>query len=239
MKVTCDECNKEYSIPEDRIPEKGAVFKCKVCGAKIEVSRPPQMIDSQLMQNKFFTFAKPYLSFIDNGDMFRKPFSWLYILFAVLNLILPLFILYKLIEMRIFSAGGTAAITFILFWIILAFSSWICFQIWWDRKSKLSALMNKKDEEFVATPVLSHFIQTMGESLGTYIAIVGFGFALLTTIFLSGQGGASIAIGLPFVSGGLVSIIMSPIIGFLVIVVSRFFSEQITVFAAIANNTKK
>jgi len=239
MKVTCDECKKEYSIPEDRIPAKGAVFTCKECGSKIEVSRPSQMIDSQFMKNKFFTFAKPYLSFIDDGDMFRKPFSWLYTLFAILNLILPLFILYKLIEMKIFNAGGKAAITFILLWIILAFSSWICFQIWWDRKSKISALLNKRDEEFVATPVLSHFIQTMGESLGTYIAIVGFGSALLMTIFLSGQGGGSVSIGLPLVSGGLVSIIMSPIIGFLVIVVSRFFSEQITVFTAIANNTKK
>ncbi len=138
--------------------------------------------------------------------------------------------------MQIFNAGAKVVITFILLWIILAFSSLICFQIWWDRKSKLSALLNKKEEEFLATPFLSHFIQTLGESMGTYIGIVGFGFALLTTIFLSGQGGA---IGLPFISGGFISIFVSPILGFLIIVISRFFAEQITVLASIAKNTKK
>ena len=74
--------------------------------------------------------------------------------------------------MQIFNAGAKVVITFILLWIILAFSSLICFQIWWDRKSKLSALLNKKEEEFLATPFLSHFIQTLGESVGTYIGIV-------------------------------------------------------------------
>jgi hypothetical protein len=43
------------------------------------------------MENKFFTFIKPYLSFIDNGHLYRKPFSWLYTLKAVVNLILPIY----------------------------------------------------------------------------------------------------------------------------------------------------
>ena len=54
------------------------------------------------MDNKFFTFIKPYLSFIDNGHLYRKPFSWLYSLLAVVNLILPIYIFYKAVDNNIF-----------------------------------------------------------------------------------------------------------------------------------------
>ncbi len=75
MKVVCDGCQKEYSIPDDKIPSEGGTFKCKECGSKIKVSRPTQKVDELFMKNKIFTFAKPYLSFIDKGDIFRKPFT--------------------------------------------------------------------------------------------------------------------------------------------------------------------
>jgi hypothetical protein len=42
------------------------------------------------MKSKFFTFIQPYLSYIDSGDFFRKPFGWLYMIFAVGNLLTPL-----------------------------------------------------------------------------------------------------------------------------------------------------
>jgi len=240
MKIICNFCKKEYSVPDEKIPLKGATYSCKQCGSKIVVSPPTKTVQKFSLDNKMFTFAKPYLLFIDAGEFFRKPFTWLYTIFAALTLLFPLYILYQLIAMKIFSAGGKTAIAFVLLWLILAFSSWICFQIWWDRKSKLTELLNKRDEDFVATPFLSHFVQTAGESLGTYIGITGFGFALLTTILLGNQASGSMSsLGLPFIGGGLLYIIMSPILGFLIIVVSRFFSEQITVLAAIANNTKK
>ena len=95
-------------------------------------------------------------------------------------------------------------------------------------------------DEFVATPVFSHFIQTLGEWFGTYIGLVGFGFALLATIILGDEGRyLGLILGIPYLNTGWMAVITMPIIGFLIIVVSRFLSEQIRALASIANNTKK
>lgn len=188
------------------------------------------------MDNKFFTFIKPYLSFIDKGDFFRKPFSWLYIAFAVLNLILPFYILYTAIDNNIFD------IVFILVWIVIAFASWVCFQLWWDRKNKVTET-SVENSEFVATPVFAHFIQTFGEWIGTWIGIVGFFVALLAilgsdAVYLTAAI-LTAAIGVPFIQSGIASIILIPIYGFLIVVGSRFLAEMCRALASIANNTKK
>lgn len=192
------------------------------------------------MDNKFFTFIKPYLSFIDKGDFFRKPFSWLYIAFAVLNLILPFYILYTAIDNNIFDTPAAKfIIVFILVWIVIAFASWVCFQLWWDRKNKVTET-SVENSEFVATPVFAHFIQTFGEWIGTWIGIVGFFVALLATIILGSDAVyLNAAIGVPFIQSGIASIILMPIYGFLIVVGSRFLAEMCRALASIANNTKK
>ncbi len=191
------------------------------------------------MENKFFTFIRPYLSFIDNGDLYRKPFSWLYIVFAGLNLLLPLYILYMAISNHIFSGPFKIVLVFFLAWLIIAFASWISFQLWWDRKDKIASSSSAEDE-FIATPVFCHLIQTMGEWIGTWVAIVGFGVALLMTLFLGKEASMFASqMGFSFIGTGFVSIIIMPIYGFLIIVGSRFIAEQAKALAAIANNTKK
>jgi hypothetical protein len=191
------------------------------------------------MDNKFFTFIKPYLSFIDKGDLYRKPFNWLYVLLAIINLLLPIYIFYQAVDNRIFDAPARFAIVFILVWIILAFAGWVSFQLWWDRKSKVITTSTEGDE-FIATPVFSHFIQTLGEWLGTWIAIVGFSVALLTTIILGDESYTLLYhTGLGFIRTGWLSIILNPIYGFLIIVITRFMAEQFRALSSIANNTKK
>jgi len=190
------------------------------------------------MENKFFTFIKPYLSFIDNGQLYRKPFSWLYTLLAVVNLILPIYIFYQAADNGIFDWEAKFIIVFLLVWIIIAFASWISFQLWWDRKSKVITTSSEGDE-FVATPVFSHLIQTFGEWLGTWIGIVGFSVALLTTLIL-GDGGYYLLseLGLGFMKTGFLFIILMPIYGFLIIVATRFLAEQFRALSSIANNTR-
>ena len=191
------------------------------------------------MDNKFLTFIKPYLSFIDNGHLYRKPFSWLYAILAIINLILPLYVFYMAIDNEIFYRPAKFIIVFLLVWIIMAFASWVSFQLWWDRKSKIIDTSIEGDE-FVATPVFSHLIQTIGEWLGTWIGIVGFGTALLTTIILGDEGYyLSRQIGFSFLETGWLFIILMPIYGFLIIVTTRFLAEQLRALASIANNTKK
>lgn len=191
------------------------------------------------MDQKFFTFAKPYFSFIDDGSLYRKPFSWLYTLFAIANLIIPIFVMIKAIDSYIFKGPGKFIFVFILLWIIVAFASWIGFQLWWDRKDKVNNSSSSGDD-FVATPVFSHFLQTFGEWLGTFIAIVGTGSAILMTLFLGSEGNyMGEQMGLGFAKGGITAIITMPLIGFFIIVFSRFIAEQARALASIANNTKK
>ena len=191
------------------------------------------------MDNKFFTFIKPYLSFIDNGDLYRKPFSWLYALLAIINLIVPIYVFYQAVDNDIFDAPAKFVIVFLLVWVIIAFSGWLSFQLWWDRKSKVISTSNVGDE-FVATPVFSHLIQTIGEWLGTWIGIVGFSVALLTTLILGEEGYfLSEALGLGFMETGFLFIILMPVYGFLIIVATRFLAEQFRALSSIANNTRK
>lgn len=191
------------------------------------------------MNNKFTNFIDPFLDYIDSGKLFRKPFDILYLVFAILNLLLPLFILYTGIKNDIFSTNFKFTITFILIWISIVAASWIGFQIWWNRRTKLNFSSNPEDE-FVATPSFSHFIQTAGEWAGSWIAIVGTAVALFTTVFMGSDSYyLTNMLGIPFLSSGFIFIILMPIYGFLIVIVFRFIAEQIRALTSIANNTKK
>lgn len=188
--------------------------------------------------NQFFTFIKPCLNFIDNGSFFRKPFKWLYTIFAALNILFPLYVLYEVIDNGLFDMPGKIIFVVIVAWFIIAFASWIGFQLWWNRKDKVVGTSAEGDH-FVATPVFSHFIQTLGEWLGIWIAIVGFGVSLLLMILGADSYSLSRVPGLSFVSAGFISAILMPVYGFLIIVFSRFLAEQFKALASIANNTRK
>lgn len=207
------------------------------------------------MENRFFNFIAPYLSVIDSGKFFRRPFSWLYSVIAIINLLLPFYLLYMFIEKGILKSilnfPANVVFVFIMVWLTIAVASWFGFQIWWDRKNKVY-LSTSIGDDFVATPVFSHFIQTLGEWVGTWIALVGFVFALLANIIL-GREGLGLAtlmlgregdylserLGLGFLNSDLMSIILMPVYGFLIVIISRFFAEVFRALVAIANNTKK
>lgn len=192
------------------------------------------------MDNKFFTFIKLYLSFIDNRDFYHKPFRWLYALLAIINLIVPFYVFYQAVDNGMFNAPTEFVILFLLVWVIIAFAGWLSFQLWWDRKSKVISTSNVGDE-FVATPIFSHLIQTIGEWLGTWIGFVGFSVALLTKLILGdGDYYLSRLLELGFMrETGLLSIILMPVCGFLIIVSTRFLAEQFRALSSIANNTRK
>lgn len=191
------------------------------------------------MENKFFTFIKPYLTFIDKGDLYRTPFGWLYSLIAIINLFIPLYILFTAVDRHVFDAPARFVILFLISWIIIAFASWVSFQLWWDRKTEVIRT-TKTGDEFVATPAISHLIQTTGEWLGTWIGIVGTLLSFFTTLFVGNEPNYQMStVGVPFIHPSLISVIALPIFGFLIIVFTRFLAEQARAITSIANNTKK
>jgi len=189
------------------------------------------------MENKFFTFIKPYLSFIDNGHLYRKPVSWLYTLLAVVNLFLPIYGFNQSVDDVDFTSAKSI-IVFLLLWLTIAFACWVSFQLWWDRKTKVTTTSVEGDE-FVATPVFSHLIQTLGEWFGTWIGIVGFSGALLSTFAGIDVNYLSSQLGIPFLDDGFLYVILMPIYGFLIIVGARFLAELFRALSSIANNTRK
>lgn len=197
-------------------------------------------MENKIFENKFFTFINPGLSLIDRGELYKKPFQWLYIVIAVVNLLVPLFVLYAAIDFGIFKQEAKYIFAFLFIWLVIAIAGWVSFQIWWNRKDKITHT-SQENSDFPATPVISHLIQTSGECFGAWIAIVGFGFAFFGTIFLGEQqaSGFAYALKLPLVEGGILTMILMPVYGFLTIVFARFIAELIRALACIANNTKK
>ncbi|MCC5850982.1 MAG: hypothetical protein JJU29_23080 [Verrucomicrobia bacterium] len=190
------------------------------------------------MNSKFFNFIAPFLRYIDQGHFFRKPFRIFYMLIAVLSLLTPLAVLYKMIDNRMFRVSAKMTIGLLFLWVFILAAYWVVFQIWWSRKEDVGK-QKAESEEFIATPVFAHFVQTAGEAFGALIAIVGAGFSLVSFLFF-GDASRAIrqAVGVHGTDYGIIGVIVSPIIGFIVIVFTRFVSEQIRALAAIANNTK-
>jgi hypothetical protein len=191
------------------------------------------------MENERFNLIAPYLAAIDDGKFFRKPFSWLYALIAIINILLPFYLLYQAYRYGVFGAGAKVVFGFVLAWLTICIGCWIGFQIWWDRKNKIN-LATSTGDDFTVTPTFSHFIQTLGEWIGTLVGLMGFIIGIFS-IFTLGDGGRILSrqLGFGFFNVGKLSIIFGPIYGFLIITLSRFIAEQTRALVAIANNTKK
>lgn len=184
------------------------------------------------MNNKLFTFLDPFLGYIDNGRFFREPFRWLYVIFAVLNILFPIALLIKVIDMGLFKyIDGKSIVAFLLIFIIICAGAWGSFLLWMNRKERLKEII-KKDNEFIAIPVVSHLTQTLGEWLGLYIGVIGTLCSLVITVFAANE----IRYILP-ISGTIFFLL--PIYGFLIVVFARLLAELYRALAAIANNTKK
>lgn len=190
----------------------------------------------ELLQSKFLSFFNPYLSYIDSGKLFRAPFSWVCTLLAIANAAIPFYILYEALDSGLFDfAPAKAILAFVLLFFVLLFGAWFSVQYWLDRSVKMSELTSN-DAEFVATPVFSNLLQSFGEWAGTYMAIVGFFSTLIILIFAYGE----LSSGLPnFMGYGVASLVVVPLYGFLIIVVSRVLAEVLRALTSIANNTAK
>jgi hypothetical protein len=187
---------------------------------------------SKLEGTPFTNFSKPYLDFIGKG----KLFVIIYTVMAIINLLLPFVIIYMVVDSGLLRYGGARFVfAFIFSWLVIAFAFWVGFQLWWDRKSKVKFF---EDSEFIATPMFSEIIQTFGEWLGTLIGIIGAGVGLIATIFL-GNSSASLfeAIGMDFMPSGIIAVVAGPLIGFIIVILSRFVAEQMRLLVALVNNT--
>jgi len=184
-------------------------------------------------EGPFFAFSKPYLEFISKD----KLFSFVYVVMALISLVIPFVILYQVIDSGFFNFGAKYVFAFILTWVVILFAFWIGFQLWLDRRKKAA---NTDSSGFIAITYFSGILQTLGEWLGTIIGIIGAGGGLIAFIFLGNDLNYLFSIiGLGFLRFGAGVIIIGPVIGFFIIIITRFLAEQLRIFAALADNTKE
>lgn len=191
-------------------------------------------IDTKMAKKSLFTFPKSYFNYIGKG----KLFGLVYIINAILSLLLPFIIMYVVIDNNYFeNAGVNYVFAFIFMWLMIVFACWIGSLLWWNRRKKVTEVGSS---EFIAFPIIADIIQTSGEWLGTLLGIIGGGGGLLTTIFLGNDIDRLFeAMGMEFMQFGILTIIIWPIIGFCIVLLSRFLAELLRVFASLANNTKE
>ena len=211
----------------DSIPELSALFQSP---SKLE------MLDEKMSKNRIFTFSNPYLTYLGKG----RFFTLVYILLAVTNLIFPFVILFHVIDSGFFKHAESNQISaFILLWIVIVFTCWVGFLLWWNRRKKVK---NIGTPEFIAIPIFSHIIQTFGEWIGTLIGIIGAFGGLLMSIFLGNDATIFEGFGrefMQFMQLGVLTVIVAPIIGLIITILFRILAELLHLFAAIANNTKE
>ncbi|MFI3331739.1 MAG: hypothetical protein R3Y38_08055 [Rikenellaceae bacterium] len=177
----------------------------------------------------------PVMNFLNNGDVFKQPISFIYLLFALASALSPFYLLYEIIDSGFFRHANAAAFFgFFFIFIVLLITAIFSFRYWLERSSNIQDISDSKSE-YVGTPVLTSLIQHIGEWAGVTLATAG------TLIVIIGTFTApEILYYLDLPSGALVGAILSCIItGFVIILVTRVLAELIRALTSIANNTQK
>jgi len=157
--------------------------------------------------------VKPYLGFIDTNVLFKKPISCL---FAIVSLLIPVYVLSLFIQYEIFRTNEAKfIIAGILIIAVLLFAGIFGALIWWHRRIT-------RDEGPKWYSNFRRFIQTIGEWLGTFIAISVFGCIIILMIFLSDEYYMiTNVLPLSIYQVDIVAALYGPITGFLIIIVTK------------------
>lgn len=176
---------------------------------------------------KINSFLETILDYLDSGKIYRKPFKWLYWVIGVMLTIGILTSIVSIFNMFRY-AEGVEYVGLVLI-ILVLFATAVFAVIYWVRRAKDVENVVDVNARFVAIPVVSHLIRTSGEFFGIAIGISG------TVIFLF----ALLFVGHRFLGteGGL-GLVCCPVIGYLNILLSRFFAESLAVVTSIANDTR-
>jgi len=164
-------------------------------------------------ENKGQGIVKPYLSFIDNNVLFKKPVSCL---FAIVSLVIPIYILSLFIQFEVFSSGiVNYIIAAILIVLVLAFAGVFGALIWWHRR-----IIRDEGPKYYNN--FRRFIQTLGEWFATFYAISVFGIIIILMLLLPDDYyyvAGAIPVDIPGVN--IVTALYGPIGGVVIIVATK------------------
>ncbi len=197
----------------------------------MEKQRISQCINDKVKSLPVISKLECIFKYLRTGQIFRDPISWLYLLFALGFIALPLYFIYSTYPLfGYLSAMGIVGI--ILLYIIFLAAGTVG-AIYWIDKSPEVANSTTSESKFVAIPIVTHLIRCIGESIGMLLIIFGPLLVLIAVIFMDDRGMGQLF------SFSYIDILYAPISGFLLILATRVISEMISALAAIANNTSK
>ncbi|MDE6289054.1 MAG: hypothetical protein K2M00_09775, partial [Muribaculaceae bacterium] len=131
-----------------------------------------------------------------------------------------------------YAKGGTTVMLILLIILIIAIATFSV-MYWFKRATQVNSNM-PANSRFFAIPAVANLLRCLGEFCGIVVAGAGAYISLFTAIFASDNYFMR-----DMATYGLLGIVVCPIIGYIIVVVSRFFSESILAIASIANDTRE
>ncbi len=212
----------------------------------IETTSSAKGVPSQVNVTKILNTINKIIATFDNGKIIRKTVFVVFRVFGFLSIAGGIYLVYKILDI-IFSRGVPAEVVLggIVFTMIIIVAVVFVFQIWIYRSNSIKML---EESQFVVTPIFSIFIRTIGEiyaTLGTAIAIGGtlliwFGGDISYISYIIGRfslGGTIISSSSSFLVG-LIYLVTTGVITFLVLAILYFIAEIVVALVDIAKNIR-
>lgn len=190
------------------------------------------------------------LQAVDSGGFFRQPlrtaFRIIALLLGLAGVVLGIVAVagggygcYELYRMQGYASGVQGFKVGILVAAAVAFLGLFLSRIWWRRSEGLQSNA-AHGKPFLVGPILAHVVRTMGETVGFAMGLSG--ILMVLVVWPSAEYARSI----PFVGGYLFGflkyslplIYLSPLVGFLYIMVSRWLADLIEVLFSLANDSR-
>lgn len=157
---------------------------------------------------------------------------WLYYLIGVGCALWLLYSLGNIFDQFKHSKGSVTIMLILLIILVLAIAVFSV-MYWFKRATQVNSDM-PANSRFFAIPAVANLMRCLGEFSGIVIAGAGAYVSLFTAIFASDNYFMR-----DMAAYGLLGVIVCPIIGYIVLVVTRFFSESVLAIASIANDTRE
>jgi hypothetical protein len=183
---------------------------------------------------KFFSIINLVLESLSKGSLVRTIMAFLFRFVGVANFIFIAYFFFKTISYA-------PDFWLVLLLLLLLVAAFFVLQIWFYRANKILGL---EDSDFTVMPIFSHLFRAFGEMYALGAITIGLGGTLILWfsdyIYSLGE----FLQYLPFASldssfiGGIIFLLVTILVGFLIMLVSYFMAEYVLVFAEIAKNTR-
>jgi len=189
------------------------------------------------MDKNYMQYVDKVLNLIQDNKTISIGMKYFYILFAIINLLIPLFILIEILDQGLGGYPATTIIGTILIFLVVVLIGFAGFKLFWQRQKKIRDYLESKSK-YIVSFAFSDIVLSFGHWLAM---IVGIGIPLIYFIVLllvDSEALSFLNIFLPLPIKWT-SIIWLVAFGFIILIFFTFISERIKIFPEIGINITK